>query len=64
MVTVNAVSVSMPSTAGVPRGRQLQLTAVVVGTVVKDVTWTVEEGSGGGNITASTPRRQVAVLST
>jgi hypothetical protein len=52
LVTVNAVSVSMPATAGVPRGRQRQLTAVVAGTVVKDVTWTVEEGSGGGNITA------------
>lgn len=51
-VTVNAVSVSMPATAGVPRGRQRQFTAVVAGTVVKDVTWTVEEGSGGGNITA------------
>ena len=52
LVTVNAVSVSMPSTAGVQRGRQRQFTAVVAGTVVKDVTWTVEEGSGGGNITA------------
>lgn len=52
LVTVNAVTVSMPSTAGVPRGRQRQFTAVVTGTVVKDVTWTVEEGSGGGIITA------------
>jgi hypothetical protein len=52
LVTVNAVSVSMPSTAGVLRGRQRQFTAVVAGTVVKDVTWNVEEGSGGGNITA------------
>jgi len=52
LVTLNAVSVSMPSTAGVLRGRQRQFTAVVAGTVVKDVTWTVEEGSGGGNITA------------
>ena len=35
LVTVNAVSLSMPSTAGVPRGRQYQFTAVVTGTVVK-----------------------------
>jgi hypothetical protein len=52
LVTVNLVSVSMPSTAGVPRGRQRQFTAVVAGTVVKDVTWTVEEGAAGGTITA------------
>ncbi len=52
LVTVNAVSVSMPSTAGVPRGRQRQFTAVVAGTVLKDLTWTVEEGAGGGTITA------------
>ncbi len=51
LVTVNAVSVSLPSTAGVPRGRQRQFTAVVAGTVVKDVTWTVEEGASGGTIT-------------
>jgi hypothetical protein len=52
LVTVNAVSVSMPATAGVPRRRQRQFTAVVAGTVVKDVTWTVEEGAAGGIITA------------
>ena len=52
LVTVNAVSVSLPSTAGVPRGRQRQFSAVVAGTVARDVTWTVEEGIGGGSITA------------
>jgi hypothetical protein len=52
LVRVKAVSVSMPSTAGVPRGRQRQFAAQVAGTVLKDVTWTVEEGTGGGIITA------------
>jgi hypothetical protein len=51
LVTVSAVSVSMPLTAAVPRGRQRQFTAVVAGTVVKDVTWTVDEGTAGGIIT-------------
>lgn len=51
LVTVSAVSVSMPLTAGVPRGRQRQFSAVVAGTVVKDVTWTVDEGTAGGMIT-------------
>jgi len=51
LVTVNPVSVSIPSTAGVPRGRPRRFTAVVTGTVVKDVTWTVEEGASGGTIT-------------
>ncbi len=51
LVTVSAVSVSMPLTAGVPRGRQRQFSAVVAGTVVKDVTWTVDEGTAGGTIT-------------
>lgn len=52
LVTVNEISVSMSATAGVPRGRQRQFTAVVAGTVAKDVTWTVEEGTAGGAITA------------
>jgi hypothetical protein len=51
LVTVNAVSLSMPSLVGVPRGRNRQFAAVVEGTVRKDVTWTVEEGVGGGTIT-------------
>jgi hypothetical protein len=51
LVTVRAVSISMPLTAAVPRGRQRQFTAVVAGTVVKDVTWTVDEGTVGGIIT-------------
>lgn len=50
-VTVRAVSISMPLTAGVQRGRQRQFTAVIAGTVVKDVTWTVDEGTAGGTIT-------------
>jgi Galactose oxidase, central domain len=52
LVTVKAVSVSLPATSGVRPGRQQQFTAVVEGTVVKDVNWTVEEGSAGGIITA------------
>lgn len=51
LVTVKAVSVSLPATAGARFGGQQQFTAVVEGTVVKDVTWTVEEGSAGGTIT-------------
>jgi len=47
LVTVSAVSVSLPSTAGVPRGRQRQFAVVVEGTVVKNVTWSVVEGTGG-----------------
>ncbi|MGH9794063.1 MAG: Kelch repeat-containing protein [Candidatus Acidiferrales bacterium] len=50
-VTVRAVSISMPLTAAVPRGRQRQFTAVVAGTVVTGVTWTVDEGTAGGTIT-------------
>lgn len=52
LVTVKTVSVSMPATAGVKAGQQRQFTAVVAGTVVKDVNWTVEEGSAGGIVTA------------
>jgi len=52
LVTVNAVSVSMVSSAGVPRGRQHQFAAAVAGTVLKDLTWTVEEGTAGGIITS------------
>jgi len=52
LVTVNAVSLSMPSTAGVPRGRKRQFAAEVAGTVRKDVTWAVDEGSTGGTITS------------
>jgi hypothetical protein len=51
LVTVRAVSISMPLTAAVPRGRQRQFTAVVAGTVAKDVAWTVDEGTAGGTIT-------------
>jgi len=51
LVTVSAVSVSLPSNASVPRGRQHQFVAEVAGTVVQNVTWTVEEGIGGGIIT-------------
>lgn len=51
LVTVNAVSLSMPSSAGVPRGRQRQFTAEVAGTILKDVTWSVDEGTAGGTIT-------------
>ena len=51
LVTVSAVSVSLPSNASVPRGRQHQFVAEVAGTVVRNVTWTVEEGIGGGTIT-------------
>jgi N-acetylneuraminic acid mutarotase len=53
LVTVNAVSVSMPATVAIPRGRQRQFTAVVAGTVVKDVAWTVEEGAAGGAISVT-----------
>jgi hypothetical protein len=52
LVAVNPVSVVMASNSAVPRGRQRQFTAAVAGTVVKDVTWTVVEGTGGGTITA------------
>ena len=52
LVSVNAVSVSMPSTAGVPRGHQRQFIAEVTGTIHKDVTWTVDEGAAGGVITS------------
>lgn len=51
-VTVNPVSIYLPPTIALPRGRQRQLTAVVWGTVLKDVTWTIQEGSTGGTITA------------
>jgi hypothetical protein len=51
LVTVREVSISMPLTAAVPRGQQRQFTAVVAGTVVTDVTWTVDEGTAGGTIT-------------
>ena len=51
VVTVPPVSISMPLTSAVPRGRQRQFTAEIAGTVVKDVTWTVEEGPAGGTIT-------------
>ncbi len=50
LVTVLAVSVSLLSNANVPRGRRHQFVAEVAGTVVKGVTWTVEEGAGGGVI--------------
>lgn len=53
LVTVRAVSVSMPATTGVRPGQPQQFNAVVKGTVAKDVTWTVEEGSAGGIITAN-----------
>ena len=51
LVTVKAVSVSMPASAGVRAGQQRQFTAVVAGTVSKDLTWTVDEGSAGGIVT-------------
>ncbi len=53
-VTVNTVTVSMTSASivGVARGRQRQFTAAVTGTVVRDVTWSIEEGAAGGTITA------------
>ncbi|MCI0621107.1 MAG: Ig-like domain-containing protein [Acidobacteria bacterium] len=51
LVTVRAVSISMPLTTAVPRGRQRQFTAVVAGTVVTGVTWSVDEGAAGGTIT-------------
>ncbi len=51
LVAVNPVSVVMAPNSAVPRGRQRQFTALVAGTVVKDVTWTVVEGAAGGSIT-------------
>ncbi|HEX5411147.1 MAG TPA: kelch repeat-containing protein [Terriglobia bacterium] len=51
LVTVRAVSVSLPATAGARFGGQQQFIAVVEGTVVKDVNWSIEEGSAGGTIT-------------
>ena len=52
LVNVKAVGVSMPATAGVRPGQQQQFTAVVTGTVVKDVTWSLEEAPAGGMVTA------------
>lgn len=52
LVTVNVVSVSLPATAKVHPGQTRQFKAAVAGTVVKDVNWTLEEGSAGGGITS------------
>jgi hypothetical protein len=53
LVAVSDVSVTMPSSTGVPRGRQRQFNAMVAGTVVKNVTWTIQEGIAGGTITTN-----------
>ena len=52
VVTTNAVSVSVLKTAAVPRGRQRQFSAFVGGTVIKDVIWTIDEGTAGGAISS------------
>jgi hypothetical protein len=51
VVSVNPVSISLPSTITVRRGGQRQVAVTVAGTVHTDVSWTVEEGASGGTIT-------------